>query len=154
MSIASDITSREYTKFKESSSISDQIGVVIVNPDGSSVGSLSSSSASDLLFTDAGANATANVKASSGVVKSVMCTNYNAAIRYLQLHNKATAASAGNVPLLPIPVYPGQTSVIDRPYFGDNGMTFSTGITFAFSTTEWTYTAGSAADQSTKISYL
>jgi len=39
MAIASDLTSREMTKFRESTDVSGQVGIVVVNPDGSSIGS-------------------------------------------------------------------------------------------------------------------
>lgn len=105
------------------------------------------------LFKDLGSNATANVKNSAGNVLSVLCQNLNAAIRYLQLHNTATTPSASAVPVISIPVPASSTTVIGTDFFNSSGINFSNGIAFAFSTTSGTYTAGTAADQMTQITY-
>lgn len=154
MTLPTAIEGREYTKFKESSSVAGQTAIVVVNPDGSSLGTMGGTgSTSYSHFKDAGANATANVKASAGKVYSLSCQNTNASLRYIQLHDKASAASAGEEAKYSFPVYGGTTSIIDKDFLGDNGATFLTGITFAFSTTQWTYTAGTASDQSTQVEY-
>lgn len=105
------------------------------------------------LFTDFGANATASVKGSAGRVLSFSCNNGNSSIRYLQLHNKASAASNGEVPLLVFPIPGSSVFSIGTDFFTNIGVAFSTGIAFAFSTTQGTYTAGSAGDQFTQITY-
>lgn len=238
MSITSDRGGREQGKFKESTDVSGQVGVVVVNADGSSVGggnvtslvpgtgatnlgkaedaphssgdtgvmvfgvykatptqlsgtdsdysppTLDANGAlwvslatlikgedetNNLLgilpkpvavstyswsrFVDFGANATANVKASAGNVFSFECHNLNGSARYLQFHNTATTPSAGAVPLYTFLVPAGGAITRDGQFFGQAGANFSTGIAFAFSTTEGTYTAGSAADQFTQIHY-
>lgn len=101
-------------------------------------------------FSNFGANATLNVKATPGNVYLVVCTNANASTRYIQLHNTATTPGAGNVPLLSFPV-PGSggTTLIDLGAMG--GVNFSTGIAFGFSTTQGTYTAGTAGEQNTTV---
>jgi len=114
---------------------------------------LATSTYSWSLFTNFGANATLNVKASTGNIKSVYCHNLNAAVRYLQLHNTATTPGGGAVPLLTFLVPATGVVVLDGQFFGENGFNFTTGIAFAFSTTEGTYTAGAAGDQFTQIMY-
>lgn len=104
-------------------------------------------------FQNLGANATLNVKATPGNVKAVYCHNINAAARYVQLHNTATTPAGGAVPLYTFLV-PAQSSItIGDTFFGEHGAHFTTGIAFAFSTTEATYTAATAADQMTHIMY-
>ena len=104
-------------------------------------------------FQNYGANATLNVKASAGNVYGVSCYNANAAARWIQLHNTATTPGGGAVPLFSFLVPAGSQVVIDTDWFGLNGMAFSNGIAFAFSTAANSYTAGAAADQSTQVNY-
>lgn len=104
-------------------------------------------------FQNLGANATLNVKATPGNVKAVYCHNINAAAHYVQLHNTATTPAGGAVPLYTFLV-PAQSSItIGDTFFGEHGAHFTTGIAFAFSTTEATYTAATATDQMTHIMY-
>lgn len=66
------------------------------------------------------------IKASAGQVYSVLVHNANAAVRYLKLYNKATAATAGDTPvatiLLPV------TSQSNIQLAGSIGAAFSVGI--------------------------
>lgn len=105
-------------------------------------------------FQNLGANATLNVKASAGNVRSVCCHNTNAAVRYIQLHNTATTPAGGAVPVYSfiIPATSGMT-IVGADFFGDNGANFTTGIAFAVSTTRDTYTAATAGDHATFIQY-
>lgn len=105
------------------------------------------------LFADLGANATANVKSSAGIVMSIQCHNLNAATRYFQIHNTTTTPAGGAVPLYSVQVPTVSTVVIGADFFGPNGLYCSTGIAFAFSTTEATYTAGTNTDQMTFVNY-
>lgn len=102
------------------------------------------------LYADFGSNATLNFKASPGQLMSLNCYNDNAADRFIQVHDKTTAASAGDVPRLSFLVKTKQELSRGRDFFGQNGLYFSSGVTFAFSTTRNTYTAGAAADQLTQ----
>lgn len=104
-------------------------------------------------FLNVGANATLNVKSSSGKVFSLYCHNSNAATRYLQLHNTATVPAGGDVPVKTFVVFSTGQTVIGTDFFTNAGLAFSTGIAFAFSTTRDTYTAGSAGDQQTQINF-
>ncbi len=105
-------------------------------------------------FTNLGANATLNVKASAGSVLSCVCINTNAAVRYLQLHNTATVPADQAAPVYSFPVPPGGYGIgIGTDIFTAAGVAFSTGIAFAFSTTANTYTAGTAGEQTTIIHF-
>jgi len=151
MALPNALEEREYSKFKD---VANQATVAVCNPDGSYLGAPTTGATAYTVFKNAGANATLNVKATAGRVYSISCFNANAAIRYLQLHNKATAATAAEVPQFSIEVFPNTTTVIGTDFFGLNGEAFTTGISFAFSTTAWTYTAGTASDQSIQIRYI
>jgi len=153
MSLPSAIESREYSKFKESSSVAGQAAVVVVNPDGSSIGTAGTTATAYSIFNNYGSNATLVVKASSGSVYSLSCYNANASTRYIQLHNRATVPTGGETPQASFPVFSNSETVIGTDFFGSLGESFSTGICFAFSTTQGTYTAGTAADQFTQVRY-
>lgn len=105
------------------------------------------------LFTNFGANATLNVKATPGNVLSLFCQNINAAIRYIQLHNTATTPAGGAVPILSFAVPASSSLQIGKDILGELGDVFTVGIAFAFSTTAGTYTAATAADQNTLIHF-
>lgn len=80
--------------------------------------------------------------------------NANAAIRYLQLHNKASAVANAEVPVLTfmVPASGGNT-VFGNDFFTQDGLRFSLGLAYGWSTTRDTYTAASAADHSVTILY-
>lgn len=102
----------------------------------------------------------ANVKATAGNVFSVHVTNDNAAVRYFQLHNKATAPAAAEVPVevFKIPAgtanNPGVLS-LDESHFARGGSHFTTGIGFAVSTTLATFTdSATASEHIVNIKYI
>lgn len=106
------------------------------------------------LFTNFGADATKNIsKIARTRVLSFSCHNINAASRYLQLHDTITTPGAGDVPFVTFLVPSGATVIIGTDWFTNEGLIFPTGIAFAFSTTETTYTAGAAGDQVTQVRY-
>lgn len=105
-------------------------------------------------FQNLGANATLNVKASAGNVLSLYCHNLNAAPRYIQIHNTATTPGGGAVPAYSFLVPANSVLILGNDFFGPQGTNLATGIAFAFSTTEATYTAGAAGDQVTQIFYV
>lgn len=106
-----------------------------------------------LLHTDFGVHAAAVVIDVAAVVHSVRCQNKNAAIRYLQLFDSRTAPSAGAIPTLIIPLPISSTVQLGSEFFSQVGLLFKQGVSWGFSTTETTYTAGTAADQLTQIVY-
>lgn len=106
------------------------------------------------LFQNLGANATLNVKASSGNVFAVQMSNVSGGTRYFQLHNTATTPAGAAVPAYSSPaIPPGGSFVLDASFWGAIGRNFTTGIAFACSTTEATYTAATATDHNTHIQY-
>jgi hypothetical protein len=92
-----------------------------------------------------------NFKASEGQVLGLCCYNANGADRFIQLFNKTTGASAAEVPYMSFVVKAGQQALIGKDFFGENGIHFTLGVTFGFSTTRNTYTAGAAGDQLTQL---
>ena len=105
------------------------------------------------IFTNYGANATLNVKSSAGNVLTVYGRNLNAAVRYFQIHNTATVPSGGASALISFAVPAGGYLILDKTHFPGSGEYCSTGIAFAWSTAEDTYTAATAADHSTVLHY-
>ncbi len=104
-------------------------------------------------FSNLGANATLNVVVGNTKLLSFKCHNLNAASRYIQFHNTATVPASTNVPVISFLVPAASEIVIGNEYFGTGGMNFPLGLAFAFSTTEGTYTAGTASDQFTYVNY-
>lgn len=105
-------------------------------------------------YKNLGAATKANIKASAGNVYAIYVTNNNAAKRYFQLHNKATAPAATDVPqnVWDLPI--GATLVLDSSYFSPSEY-FATGIGFAISTTESTFTdSATASDHTTRVRYV
>lgn len=149
--------------YRTTTSTASVAGVVTAKlQDGSGNAITSTSSALDVniksatafsLFTDFGANATANVKASAGKVFSLWIHNRNAAEHYVQLHRTATTPAGGAVPFMTFAVPGSSILSIGNDFFTLGGVTMTTGIAFAFSTTEHTYTAGTASEQTTMITY-
>lgn len=115
---------------------------------------LAASTYAPLLFQNLGANATLNVKASTGNVYAVACHNLNGGNRYTQLHATATVPGGGAVPAWTMLVPPASTAIFGEDFFSEEGINFVNGIAFAFSTTEATYTAATAADQMTHVVYI
>lgn len=105
-------------------------------------------------FQNLGANVTLNVKASAGNLFSVYCQNNSTGTRYLQLFNTATTPGAGATPLFTFLVPGSGVLLMDSLFFGQGGYYFATGIAFAISTTQATYTAATATDHATHIMYV
>jgi len=83
----------------------------------------------------------AAIKASAGTVWSIICSNVNAAARYVKFYNLAVAPTVGtSVPAFTITVPAGQTVQIDG---GSNGIRFGTGIAIAIT--------GAMADSDTTV---
>lgn len=100
-------------------------------------------------FTNYGVNATLNMKASYGNVKSIYCHSRDAAVLYFQLHETTTVPAGGAVPKFTFLIPIGGT-VEKEGFFGMNGVWSAIGWAFAVSTTEHTYTAATAANQTTE----
>lgn len=111
---------------------------------------LVSASYSPSNFSGFGAVTKANVKASAGSLLSVYASNTNAAVRYLQLHNKASAPTEGEKPVASFPIPAGTalipgTLLINNDFF--NSDYFSAGISWAISTTGSTFTDAATASE-------
>lgn len=91
------------------------------------------------------------LKDSPGNLFKVHITNVNAAIRYLQLHNKATIPLAGESPQRSWIIPAGTATApgyFELPFvYGD---AYATGIGFAISTTQETFTDSATASEHTK----
>lgn len=86
-----------------------------------------------------------NSKNSAGNVFGFYVTNDNAAVRYFQIHNKASAPAGGDVPVLSFKIPAGTANnpgvlVIGRDVLGAGGHYLSTGVSWALSTTYGTFT--------------
>lgn len=104
-------------------------------------------------YKDAGSVTKASVKASTGNVFSLRVTNANAAVRYFQIHNKATAPAATDVPIRYF-IIPAGTAAqpaileLDKNYF-NQAINCSTGIGWAISTTATPFTDAATAGEHT-----
>ncbi len=108
-----------------------------------------------LLVSNFGAATDINVQAAPSNLFAITGENRNAAVRYLQLHNLAGAIGGGAVPLYVWPV-PATTGLLVRgpDFLTTEGARFTTGLRVGWSTTEHTYTAGTAADHTTHVHYV
>jgi hypothetical protein len=94
------------------------------------------------------------LKASAGAVFKIYCYNKNAATRFFQIHNKATAPVNTDVPVESFPVAANSALLIDIAFWGATGRICSTGVAWAFSSTETTLTLATAANQTSSVGYL
>lgn len=109
-------------------------------------------------YKEPGSAAAAFIKAAAGNVYAIRVTNINAAARYFQLHNKATIPLAGETAQLSFLVPAGTATApavleLDSSWFSPSER-FATGIGFAWSTTDTTYTAATAGDHTTMVRYV
>lgn len=119
---------------------------------------ISSASYAPYSYADAGTVTKANILNATGSVFSVRVTNVNAAARYFQLHNKATAPAAGETAQQYFVVPAGSATVpgilqLDSSYFASSEF-FAAGIGWAISTTMTTFTDSATANEHTvKVRY-
>ncbi len=87
------------------------------------------------------------VKATPGNVFSARVTNTNAALRFFQIHDTASAPVGTAVPLafFPIPVSSGVMTVGSE--FLGNALACTTGVSWAISTTAATFTDSATANE-------
>jgi hypothetical protein len=101
----------------------------------------------------------ANIKTTAGNVLSLRFTNANAAVRYIQLHNKATAPAAADTAQLSFVVPAGTSTVpgvleLSGSFLAPSEY-FATGIAFAISTTDKTFTdSATVADHTLTVRYV
>lgn len=98
----------------------------------------------------------ATVKASAGNVYSLSVTNLNASVRYLQIVNKAsTPTNSDSALIVDVWAIPANaTIIIDSPYYGANGLSCGTGVSWAFSSTATTITLATASDCLVSVGYV
>lgn len=104
-----------------------------------------------------GAAVAFSVKASAGNIFGLTVntgTTTATSVRYIQLHDKASAPSAGEVPVwefsLPTVAANNASSInFGEDFFGSDGMFFSTGIAIAVSATSGTYSTGVTTSSTT-----
>lgn len=152
-----DKSEKESAKFRNTPS---GITVAVSNSAGGNILSQVANQASaPTYYKNAGAATKANIKATAGGVVSILVTNTYAAVRYLQLHNKATAPAAADIAQVSIPIPAGTTTQpayveLSSPWFGAQEY-FTTGIGFAISTTDTTFTdLATASDHTVHIRYV
>jgi hypothetical protein len=110
-------------------------------------------------YKNAGAATKANIKTTPGNVTSFRVTNVNAAIRYFQIHDKATAPAGSDTALRSWVVPAGTATVptvlmLGRDYLTEQGIKCLTGVGFAVSTTDTTFTdSATAAEHSVEVNY-
>lgn len=110
------------------------------------------------VYKDAGSVTKANVKTTPGSVFSIRVTNANAALRYFQLHNKASAPAAAETALDYFLLPAGTATnpyVLELEYtFFSSSEYFSLGIGWAISTTATTFTdSATASEHNVRIAY-
>lgn len=88
-----------------------------------------------------------NVKASAGYVGGIYVSNRNAALRYFQIHAKATAPTGGDVALYSFEIPINGALVLDATHFGLGGDPVATGVSWAISTTNTTFTDSATASE-------
>lgn len=91
------------------------------------------------------------VKNAQGFLNSLIATNINAAIRYLQVFSQNTAPATGNVPVLSLPIPAGSATApgvwtLGDDFLGKDGLWLVGGIAIGVSTTAATFTAATATD--------
>lgn len=94
----------------------------------------------------------ANAKSTPGQAMAVYVTNANAAVRFFQIHDKATAPAGTNVPVFSVPIPAGTannpgTVIIDNAFFLQNGLACTLGVGWAVSTTVATFTDSATASE-------
>lgn len=109
-------------------------------------------------YTNYGAAAQANVKATAGTVVSFLVTSIAAATMYFQIHNLAGTVPTGGTPVIsyPIPASNGTTFtalVLDSNFLG-NGEIYRTGIAVGISTAAGTMApTGTAGNHNIILKY-
>ncbi|MEO5627486.1 MAG: hypothetical protein ABIQ89_01200 [Candidatus Saccharimonadales bacterium] len=92
-----------------------------------------------------------SAKAAPGNLLSVRVSNINAAVRYLQIHNKASAPASTEVPVISVPIPAGSATApafveLGANFLGTNGLSLTTGVAIGVSTAAATYTAATTTD--------
>ncbi len=105
-------------------------------------------------YTAFGSSAGANVKAAAGVIYAFTCYNDGSLDQFFQIINKASAPAGGDTALISFLVPAKSQTFIGTDWLGFAGLACSTGISWGFSSTRTSYTAGTAADTDIQILYI
>ncbi len=103
----------------------------------------------------AGSVTGAAIKSSAGNLFTIVATNANIAVRYLQLHNATAKPAGGATPIMSFPIPITGSVQLGEQFFTLAGIRFSTGITWAISTTVATFTdSATASDHTVHSAYI
>lgn len=150
----------------------DRKSATVVNPDGTTIGgglptslgqkTAANSTSVTIANDQAGTPFMAvendvdiSVKGSPGSLLHVVAYNYNATKRYLQIHNKATAPTAGNTPVESHPIPAGSADspgAVELTWLG--GLALSVGVAIGISTVGATFTAATTTDHVVNGEYV
>jgi hypothetical protein len=104
------------------------------------------------LFTRFGTSTTDTLSGTPCRLLGGCAWNKSSSVRYLQFFNRTTNPTTGTVPVISRVLAPNERYSWQHFDFGSNdGYNFTTGLAWAFSTTESTYTAGTTTDISVEI---
>lgn len=100
-----------------------------------------------------------SVKNAAGNLLSVSASNINAAIRYLQIHNKASAPAGGDTPVFSFPIPAGTSTApatvsLGREFLGQHGQHLTAGVAIGISTVAATFTAATTTDHTVNGTYV
>lgn len=82
------------------------------------------------------------IKNVQGSLLSGQIENRGASKQYLQLFDRIDQPLTNDVPLLVFPLYAGGGYVLDKNFWGVEGLAFQKGIAYGISSTVATFTAG------------
>jgi hypothetical protein len=91
------------------------------------------------------ASVTANVGSGERCLYAFRAENRNAVARYLQFWDTADGVAGHGTLIDSIEMWGTSSLIVDTTFLGQ-GLRFATGLVFAWSTTQSTYTAATAAD--------
>ena len=99
------------------------------------------------------------VKATPGNLLAISASSINAGVRYLQLHNKASAPTSGETAIMSFSIPAGTVAQPSRmeigcDMLGCGGLYFSTGIAIGISTVAATFTAATTTDHTINGIYV
>lgn len=98
------------------------------------------------------------LRPAAGFLNSIMVSNVNAAIRYLQIFNQTTAPASTQVPIFSFPIGAGSATVpgvliLGIDILGPEGLYLSSGIAIGVSTAAATFTAATAGEHAVAGTY-
>lgn len=95
----------------------------------------------------------ASTKASPGMIYGAVARNRNAGVRFFQVFDKAAIPVGGDVPILSVGMASATQLALGPDFFTRFGTFLASGLAWGYSSTEGTYTAGTAAEHDAVIFY-